>query len=246
MNMIELSNVTLDYPVFSVKANSLRQAMINVSVGGKLFKNGSDTVVVRALNNLSVKVAEGERLGLYGHNGSGKTTLLRVMAGIYAPTHGVVRFGGTISSVFDVGLGMDAEATGEDNIMRLASFRGISREQVKKEFDNIAEFTELGQFLKMPVKLYSSGMVMRLAFAVATSFRPEILVLDEWMSAGDEAFMAKAATRMSSFAKDARAMVLASHSKQLLSANCDRILVLERGVIVREGTPEEVFAPAEA
>lgn len=241
MNMIELSNVTLDYPVFSVKAASLRQAVLNVGVGGRLFKKGSDAVVIRALTNLSLKVAEGERVGLYGHNGSGKTTLLRVIAGIYTPTHGSVRFGGSVSSVFDVGLGLDPESTGEENIVRLASFRGIKRQQVNEEFANIAEFTELGNFLKMPVKLYSSGMLMRLAFAVATSFKPEILVLDEWISAGDEAFMHKASARMEAFSRDARAMVLASHSKALLAATCDRVIVMEGGSIVRQGPPAEVL-----
>lgn len=241
MKMIELSNVTLDYPVLSVRAASLRQTVLNLGVGGRLFKKGSDAVVIRALNNITFSVAEGERVGLYGHNGSGKTSLLRIVAGIYEPTQGRVSFAGTVSSVFDIGLGLDSEATGEENIHRLAAFRGVKREQVLAEFDSIAEFTELGAFLKMPVKMYSSGMVMRLAFAVATSFKPEILVLDEWISAGDEAFMAKAAERMASFSKDAKAMVLASHNKALLASTCDRVLVMEAGNIVRQGPPSEVF-----
>lgn len=241
MNAIELNGVTLDYEVKHVRARSLRRALANYATGGKLLADRGDNVTVRALDNISIKVAEGDRLGVFGHNGSGKSTLLRVMAGVYTPTRGSVKVNGRVSSALDVSLGMEDEATGRENVLIMALQRGVSLKEARDSIEQICDFAGLGPYIDMPVKSYSSGMRMRLAFSVATSWAPDILLLDEWLSTGDELFVGRAKQRLKEYLNKARAMVVASQSRQLLSRTCDRILVLHQGRIAAYGTPEEVW-----
>ncbi len=236
---VKLTGVTLDYTIYSVRAQSLRNLAMNMAVGGKLYRNQGDVTVMRAVSNIHIEADEGDRIALIGHNGSGKTTLLRLIAGIYSPTQGVVDVQGTMTSMLALGAGMDSDATGLQNIKKMGAMRMIPKKVVESRIDAIAEFSELGHFLQLPVKTYSSGMVMRLMFSVATEFDSDILVMDEWLSAGDAAFVAKARARMETFVDRAKILVLGTHDYGLVNAVCNKVCVLENGASVFYGSIEE-------
>ena len=242
--LIQLDHVHLSYQIYTIRAQSLRNAMMNLAVGGRLLRDSRDIIHVNALEGVSFALEEGDRLGVMGHNGSGKTTLLKVVAGIYEPTHGTVTIRGQLSSMLDIGLGLDAEGTGIDNIWQLARMRGMGAKQIKAAIPEIVEFSDLGAYINLPLKTYSSGMSMRLLFAVATSFAPDILVLDEWLGAGDEHFVDKATARMDSFVGRSRGMVIASHNRGLVERVCNKLLLLQHGRVAYfgpvEGAPTEL------
>jgi lipopolysaccharide transport system ATP-binding protein len=175
-----------------------------------------------------------------GHNGAGKTTLLRVLSGIYHPTMGEIRIKGAITSLINISLGIDAEATGRENIRLRAVMMGQKPSESKKKVDEIIEFSGLGDFIDMPVRTYSSGMQLRLAFAVSTSIRPQILIMDEWLSTGDKDFKERAEARLKEVVRSTEILILASHSKELLLKTCNRIVWLERGEIKMDGEAEAV------
>lgn len=177
--LIKAEHVHLVYPIYSVRAQSLRNTVMNLAVGGRLMRDSHDVVQVKALDKVSFTVDEGDRLGVMGHNGSGKTTLLKVLAGVYEPTSGQLEVNGRISSMIDISFGLDPEASGIENIVRMGRLRGMSGKQIKAKIPEIVEFSDIGAFVSLPMKTYSAGMQMRLVFAVATSFDPEILLLDE-------------------------------------------------------------------
>lgn len=241
MKIIELNQVVVDLPIYNVHALSLRKHLVRLTTGGKLMQDSGAHVVVRALDRIDLSLEDGDRLALVGHNGAGKSTLLRTIGGIYAPTSGRVVVNGTISTVMDPTTGIDLEASGEENIRLLARYRGIRRAETEAAVDEICEFTELGQFLKLPVKTYSSGMLARLVFAVATSFEPDILVMDEWLGAGDAAFVNKAQARIADFVSRARALVLASHSSDIVERFCNKVALMDAGRIKAIGTPAEIL-----
>ena len=241
MNSIEIKNVNLDYSIYSVRAQSLKNSMINIAVGGKLFKSRGDITVIRALQNVSFKIVEGDRLALVGHNGSGKTTLLKVVAGVYHPSSGGVRVQGAITSMIAVNAGLDPEDTGLQNIKKLGLMRQLPSKLVQERIPAIVEFSGLGHYIQLPVKTYSAGMLARLSFAMATEFDPEILVLDEWLSAGDADFIGKAAKRMDDLVKKASIMVLATHDPALVQRVCNKVCVLDAGKIVYFGSPEGYY-----
>ena len=195
-NSVRLDSVTLDYYVYSVRAQSLRNAVFNMAVGGKLYKDQGDITVVRAVDNVSFSLTEGDRLGLIGHNGSGKTSLLKVIAGIYHPSRGRVEVHGDLTSMIAAGAGLDIDATGLQNIRKIGAMRMIPGKVIDQRMGAIVEFSGLGDFVRLPVKTFSSGMMARLMFACATEFDADILVLDEWLSAGDIDFMQKASDRI--------------------------------------------------
>jgi ABC-type polysaccharide/polyol phosphate transport system ATPase subunit len=241
MKLIELRGVTVDLPVYGASSRSIRRAVLNLSTGGRLMRDTHHHMVIRALDGVSFSMNDGDRLGLIGHNGSGKSTLLRVLAGIYPPSSGYLSVNGEISSVLDLAAGLDFEATGEENIRFLARYRGRSQRDVIDSMDEIADFSELGAYLQMPVKTYSQGMLARLIFATATSFKPEILVMDEWIAAGDAAFIAKAQARLESLVSSSRAFVLASHSHDIIGRFCNKVAVMDHGKLVAFGPTEEVM-----
>jgi lipopolysaccharide transport system ATP-binding protein len=241
--LIELDHVHLSYQIYTIRAQSLRNAVMNLAVGGRLLRDSHDIIHVNALEGVSFSLDEGDRLGIMGHNGSGKTTLLKVLAGIYEPTHGTITVRGNLSSMLDIGLGLDFEGTGIDNIKTLARIRGLGSKEIKAAIPEIVEFSDLGAYVNLPLKTYSSGMFMRLLFAIATSFQPDILILDEWLGAGDEHFVAKATSRMTSFVGRSRAVVIASHSRSLINDFCNKVLVLHHGRVAYFGPLEGV--PAE-
>ena len=228
-SLVRLDGVTLDYYVYSVRAQSLRNAVFNLAVGGKLYKDQGDVTVVRAVENVSFELKEGDRLGLIGHNGSGKTSLLKIIAGIYAPAKGRVEVQGNLTSMIAAGAGMDNEATGLQNIRKLGQMRMIPNKVIDESIGKIVEFSGLGDFVRLPIKTFSMGMVSRLMFACATEFEADILVLDEWLSAGDADFRQKAVDRMYSFVEKAKIMVLGTHDFGLVERVCNKVMVLDAG-----------------
>jgi len=208
---------------------------------GKIGRDASDQVVVEALRDVSLSLSAGDRLALIGANGAGKTTLMRTIAGIYEPVFGRVITRGRISPMFDINLGIDADLSGFDNLRLRALLLGLSPAEIERRLPEIVEFTELDDYLDMPVRTYSAGMILRLSFAVATCFEPEILLMDEWILAGDAHFMDKAEARVRGFVERATVMVLASHNLELCSRWCTRGMWLDRGSIKELGRVDEVI-----
>lgn len=226
---IRLDDVQLIYPIYSIRAQSLRHAMINLAVGGRLLRGNNDVVHVNALEGISFTLQDGDRLGLVGHNGAGKSTLLKVLAGVYEPTRGRIEVTGSMASMLDIGHGIDWDATGVENIKIMSRLRGMRAAQINAQMDELIAFSELGAYADLPMKTYSAGMSARLVFTLATSFKSDILIMDEWLGAGDAQFIQKATDRMNELVGHARIMVLASHNFALLQATCNKVLVLDKG-----------------
>ena len=215
--------------------------MLHHGTGGRIGRDAGNRLRVRALEDVSLAFEHGDRIGLVGPNGAGKTTLLRVLAGAYEPTRGQVQRRGRTASLLKMSLGIDSEATGYENIMTRGLFLGLMPEQVRERMDEIAAFTELGDYLAMPVHTYSAGMRLRLAFAVCTSFEPEILLMDEWLGVGDRAFVEKAKHRLEEFVDRAAILVLASQNAALLERICTTGIVLDAGTVKARGPIGEVL-----
>ncbi|KAB2672376.1 ABC transporter ATP-binding protein [Brucella intermedia] len=242
MSLIRLKNVSVEFPIYNSSSRSLKNRVLSIATGGKIERRSDGLVIVRGLDNVSLSFEAGDRIGLVGHNGSGKTTLLRVLSGIYTPTHGSAVIRGQCVSLININLGIDPDATGRENIRLRSAMMGMHPEEIAEKFDQIAEFSGLGDFLDVPFRTYSSGMQLRLAFATSTAIRPEILIMDEWLSTGDEDFKDRANTRMRELVDSTKILVLASHSKELMAKNCNRIVWLEHGRIKMDGSPEEVLS----
>ena len=246
MSSIEAVGVSVSFPLYGGIGRSLKSRIMSSATGGRVGSDKRARTIVKALEDVSLTVRHGERVALIGHNGAGKTTLLRVLSGIYPPLGGRIRLEGRIAPIFDIGLGMDPEASGYDNIRIRGLYLGLSRREVEAKITEIAEFTELGPFLDMPMRTYSAGMQTRLSFAVSTSVEPEILLLDEGIGAGDAAFMEKARARLRAFVERSGILVLASHDSGLLARLCERAVRLQHGRIVDDGPFEAVMARFEA
>lgn len=241
MALISLENVTMEFPVQAWKSDRRRSTKEEKPIGGQLSSGQSGQMVVRALDRVSLTLGAGDRLALLGHNGAGKTTLLRVMAKLYMPTHGRVKIQGRVAPLLNLGFGMDMDSTGYDNIFIRGLFLGMSKAELKKKADAIAEFSELGEFLDLPMRTYSSGMRARLAFAISTHVETDILLLDEAVATGDARFLRKANEKLESFAQESKLLVLASHSNQILRDLCNKAVLLEHGRIKAFGDLEEVI-----
>lgn len=240
MAIIEFNNVGIDFPIFDAASRSIKKNFMNFATGGKVGENNGK-VVVSALNNLNFSIKDGERVGLIGHNGAGKTTLLRMFSRVYHPTTGHVKIEGDIGSLISISLGINPEFTGRENIYIRGALLGLRKKEIDGKIDEIIEFTDLGDFIDMPVRTYSSGMQMRLGFSVSTIFTPEILLMDEWLSVGDESFKDKAETRLGNIISATKILILASHSYELMARVCTRILWLEHGTVKMDGEPEDVL-----
>ncbi|MBS0648438.1 MAG: ABC transporter ATP-binding protein [Verrucomicrobia bacterium] len=240
MAHIELDDVSLVYPVYGVNARSLKKSLLNIAVGGRLSQE-KGCVEVEALKNISFKLQSGDRLGIMGHNGAGKTSLLKVLAQIYEPTQGVVRISGQTSCLFDIMMGLDQELTGYENILLRGLILGLSKQEIKKIVPDIEEFAGLGQFMKMPIKTYSAGMMVRLAFGIVTSISCDILLVDEIVNVGDASFMEKAKKRMEGLIHRSDIMVLSTHDHHIIREFCNKALWLEKGQIKFFGDMDEVF-----
>ena len=232
---IDLQDLTLDLPAIG-KPAALDES---TPVGGVLKLDSRNRTVVRALDRVSLSIAHGERVGLIGQNGAGKSTLLRVLAGIYAPTSGVCNVRGTVSTLFSSHIGLNQDATGYENIKLSAIFMGIEPDRLETLIPDIEDFCELGPFLNQPVRTYSAGMRTRLGFAIATSVRPEVLLIDEVIGAGDQKFRYKAFDRITKTMKSANTMVLASHSVNLIKEFCTKTIWLEHGRLRAYGNIED-------
>lgn len=239
MVSIDVRNASVSFPIFDAKTRSLKGRMLG-KVGGKI---GTDTnvPVIEALHDITLSIEEGDRVGLVGHNGGGKSTLLRLLAGIYEPISGKSRTIGRVAPVFDLGVGMDDEISGYENIMTRGLYLGMTRKQMERRVDDIADFTELGDYLQMPLRTYSTGMRVRLALGVVTSIDPEILLLDEGIGAVDAAFMNKARDRLVDLVSRAGLLVFASHQDDLLLELCTTAIWLDEGRIRKYGGLREVI-----
>ena len=242
MASIQFIQAEVNIPIFNAHNRSLKNRLMHIASGGKLSADTSGHVVVRALHGLNFSFREGDRVGLIGHNGAGKSTLLRVLCGVYAPTQGKGLRQGSVSSLIDVSLGIDHEATGRENIYLRGAFLGLSKKEINACLGKIIAFSELGEFIDLPVRTYSSGMHLRLAFSVSTVIQPEILLMDEWLSVGDEGFKQKAEARLTEIVESTKILVIASHSRDLVLKTCNRVLWLEHGMIKMDGEPDEVCA----
>jgi ABC-type polysaccharide/polyol phosphate transport system ATPase subunit len=238
MRLIELNDVGLRFHVRCLGRISLKEYLLQ----GFFRRSKRSTFDVQALENIDLTVDEGDRLGIIGHNGAGKSTLLKLLAGVYPPTAGRRVVNGQISSLFDIALGFEAEASGWENIMFRGYLQGETPRSIRGKIQPIAEFSELGDFLNMPVRYYSAGMMVRLAFSIATAIEPEILIVDEVLSAGDMAFQTKARERMRALMSTARAVIVVSHDLTSLAMLCDRVLWLDHGKVRMNGPTDEVIA----
>ncbi len=232
MSSISLRNVSLDLPIYGTINRSLKGAVMASATGGHIAAASRNVTVVRALKDLNLEFRAGDRVGLVGHNGAGKTTLLRLIAGIYEPTAGRVEVQGRVSAFINLGLGMDLEATGKENILLCGLMFGMNFDEIRRLAPAIGEFSGLGDFLDMPVRTYSSGMTMRLVFSIVTSVPADILVMDEWLSVGDADFVVHAEQRLQQLVDAASILVLASHDAQVIDRLCNVIVHLEHGEVV--------------
>jgi lipopolysaccharide transport system ATP-binding protein len=237
--MIRLTDVSLEYPLVGHFGRSLQRELYS-RVGGLIGAAPGGRPVVSALRDINLEIADGSRLGILGRNGAGKTSLLRTICGVYPPTRGRVESAGRISALTDITLGMDANATGYKNILFRLVFMGRGFREAQDAAGEIAEFSELGDFIDMPVHTYSTGMYLRLAFAIATHFPPDILVLDEIIGAGDLEFRAKAKARMESLLGQSRIVVLSSHDLASVERYCTRAIILDRGSVIADGPAAEI------
>lgn len=230
MASIKLSDVSVKFSMYTASGRSLKKQLMRATTGGRIVSDAGH-VVVEALRDISLELKLGDRLALIGHNGAGKTTLLRVLAGVYEPVSGYIDVQGRVAPLFDIGVGIDPEATGYENIRLRGTLLGIPRQKLDEQAQEIVDFAELGDYMNMPVRTYSSGMTLRLAFAISTCVTPEILLMDEYLSVGDAKFMHKAEERMERLVASAGIMVLASHSTELVQRMCNCALWLDGGTV---------------
>jgi lipopolysaccharide transport system ATP-binding protein len=247
MGRIAARGICVDFPIFTNSSRSMKNLVLRATTGGRIASDAGHYSYVRSLDHLSFDIRAGERIGLVGHNGSGKTTLLRTLCGVYAPTFGHLTVSGRVVSLLDINLGMDPDGTGYENIMMRGIVMGLTPKQITARIDDIAEFTDLGEYLGMPIRSYSTGMQMRLAFAVSTSVDADILLMDEWLSVGDAEFQEKAAKRLAAMVDRTPILVVATHSMDLVKKVCTRMIRLEHGRISSDETvdssmPQEVTA----
>ncbi len=232
MTHIKLRNVSLEFPVVSESGSSIRNQLVRLTTGGKITKNHNKTVLVKALNDVSLEIKDGDRVGLVGHNGSGKSTLLRVLAGVYTPTQGECLINGEVRSLFELGVGLDHELSGIENINRLFRLNGFPLDGLKEGCAEIESFSGLGGYLRLPVRTYSSGMQLRLLFAISTLYPSDILLIDEVFGVGDSDFQEKAKVRLVEMMDRSSVVVLASHSNEIIRKFCNKIVTLSAGSVV--------------
>lgn len=244
--MIELKNATVEFGVYTTRARSIRHDILR-RVGGVVQGGGTGGAAhVRALDDVCLTLRAGDRVALVGHNGAGKSTLLRVLSGAYEPSSGQARIAGRVASLFDLGMGIDPELTGRQAAFLRAVILGMTFGEAMAAAERIAEFSELGDFMEMPIRTYSSGMVLRLAFGIATAVDPDIILLDEMLSVGDNGFAGKATERLDAMMGTAKVLVLASHDEKILRQHCTRAIRLSQGRIVADGPIDEVLRRAAA
>lgn len=235
MVSLVFEKVTVSYPVYDGQGTSLRNHLLRISTGGIIEGRAGKVQLVTALRDVSFQLKRGDSVGLIGHNGAGKSTLLRTMAGIYTPTAGRVTREGKVATMLELAAGMDMELSGYDNIMRMCLLMGELPSAIQQHTREIEDFTQLGNFLQMPVRTYSAGMLARLVFAIATSTRPDILLVDEVFGLGDAEFQTHAKQRMEELVSTVGIFVFASHFSDILKRYCNRFFRLEHGQLTECG-----------
>ncbi|MCS7270792.1 MAG: ABC transporter ATP-binding protein [Gemmataceae bacterium] len=236
MPRIQVDNASVEFIVHKYQKVSFKEYVVR----GLFRRSINPQVRIRALSNINLTATEGDRIGVIGHNGAGKSTLLKMLAGIYPPTQGRCTVHGRVCSLFDITLGFEPDASGWENIVYRAYLQGETPATLRSKIDAIAAFSELGEFLSLPVRNYSAGMRMRLAFSIATATEPEILLIDEVLAVGDLAFQQKARARMRELMSSSRLMVLVSHDLNTIRETCNRVIWLRRGEVVMEGPSDPV------
>ncbi len=240
--VIDCDNLNLDYQIYNTSSQSFKKKFLITALGGLISEGKYEkSVSVKALKNISIKIYDNDRVGIVGPNGSGKTSLLRVLSGIYHPSNGMIDIKHKVTSLIDLNLGIDPEATGRENIKIRSAILGLKVNEIEDIIESIIEFSDLGNFIDLPYRVYSAGMQLRLAFAVSTTIKPDILIMDEWLSAGDVEFQKKANIRLNSIINHSKALILASHSAELIMNNCNRIIALDHGQIVFDGLPSSYY-----
>lgn len=239
MAYLELDNISLKYPILGAN-RSFKNHIVKAATGG-LISGSHKNLMVNALRNITLSIFDGDRIGLIGHNGAGKTTLLKILAGIYQPSSGTVKIDGKVVSTINISLGMEPEASGLENILIRGLLSGMRRKEIEEKIAEIAAFTELGDFINLPVRTYSSGMTTRLAFATVTAMDADILLMDEVIGTGDVSFLEKAENRLNSFMSRSKILVLASHSESTIRQFCNKALLLDHGQVVAFGDIDTVY-----
>lgn len=240
MPKLVVTDVSVAFPLYHGESRSLKKTVF-AAASGRLGQDAKHRLVVQALKNVSFSLNSGDRLGFIGRNGAGKTTLLRTMAGIFEPVSGQITIDGVITALLDQSQGMNMDLTGNENIRLRALYNGYGDAQVKRLLTDVAAFAGLEQFLELPVRTYSSGMVVRLGFALATAIKPQILLMDEWILAGDASFMEKAKHRLETMVRGADILVLSSHNADTILRWCNRVIWMESGQIKADGAPEDIL-----
>ncbi len=237
---IRAEGLCIDFPLYHGNSRSLKKTML-AAASGRLGEDGQHRMVVQALRDISFTLRPGDRLALVGGNGAGKTTLLRALAGIYEPVAGRLRVEGAVGSLLDVNSGMNNDLSGRENIMLRGLYNGMNRAATARLVEDVCDFAELGEFMELPVRFYSSGMAVRLAFAMATAIQPQVLLMDEWFLAGDANFLDKARARMESLVKTAEILVLSSHLEDIVLEWATRVIWLDHGRVREDGPAREVM-----
>ncbi len=243
MSRIVARGLRIEFPLYHLGARNLKKRILG-HANRRLRTDARDRLVVAALQDISFTFERGERIALVGHNGAGKTTLLRTLAGIYEPVAGQLRVEGRIGTLIDTAAGLDILSTGRENIRLRALYLGLDATETAVLEADVEAFAELGDFLDVPIHSYSAGMSIRLAFAIATAMQPDVLLMDEWIAAGDAAFMAKAEARLAALVQEAEILVLATHNEAIAHRWCTRAIRLDAGRIVADGPVEQVLGPA--
>jgi len=250
---IDAQEIHVEFPIYGQRSRSLRNLIVpkssrmrrtfsTAALGGTIAAELSGKAVIKAIDGLSFSLREGDRLGIVGHNGAGKTTLLRTLAGIYEPARGRLSVSGAVTPMFSLSDGMDQDATGYENIVLRGVVLGFSRNLIAKHIDDIAEFSELGDYLDMPVRTYSTGMFVRLGFAIATALEPEILIMDEMIGAGDAKFLNRAQARLKRMIERTQILVVATHGTDILRTWCNKAMLLDHGKLLYFGSVDEALA----
>jgi lipopolysaccharide transport system ATP-binding protein len=240
MAKIKLDQASVVLPIFNSSSRSITNTLVSAATGGALTAQRGGHVSIEALKNLDFEIVSGDRLGIVGHNGAGKSTLLRLLSGIYEPSSGDISRSGSVASLVDISLGINPESTGRENIFLRGKLMGLTKKEIDQKIDEIIEFSELGDYINLPVRIYSSGMLLRLAFSVSTSITADILIMDEWLSVGDGSFAERSSKRLQKLVDSSEILIIASHTRALIEQTCNKVVWLEHGAIKKIGPVQEI------
>ena len=234
MAFISVKNLSVEFKIYGANSQSFKSQLLRQAIGSRISNNIDDSIIVKALDDISIEFKEGDRIGLVGHNGAGKSTFLRTLSGIYKPVQGSIDYQGKLGVLLDMSLGMDPESTGFENIYLRGYLLGMRKKEIDSKINTIAKFTELGDFLKLPIRTYSKGMLSRLSYSISTSINPEILLMDEGIGVGDKHFLKKIQRKTIEMWDNANIAILASHDTKILRMFANKLIYFEKGKIIGE------------